>query len=214
MIANAQAEVCRLEEPSSVGRISCAHARFHSMSRSPSTTSPPKLPFTVWTGIVLSRFSAEAGEGRAQTKENIVQSHMRPTQSRKRPRDCPLWASIRRHSSRVTAVWVDALVLICTGAIIENPIPYCHASSQLMSVICNTDDGLDETFDYRQPAIACPVVTRPSRYLVCPLARRKNCTGFCTDCLHPALTGGYWPFSGGSLEVIEVKGKSCSISNL
>ena len=25
--------------------------------------------------------SAEAGEGRAQTKENIVQSHMRPTQS-------------------------------------------------------------------------------------------------------------------------------------
>ncbi len=28
--------------------------------------------------------SAEAGEGRAQTKENIVQSHMRPTQSGKR----------------------------------------------------------------------------------------------------------------------------------
>src|SRR6478672_13500789 len=28
--------------------------------------------------------SAEAGEGRAQTKENIVQSHMRPTQSGER----------------------------------------------------------------------------------------------------------------------------------
>ena len=28
--------------------------------------------------------SAEAGEGRAQTKENIMQSHMRPTQSGKR----------------------------------------------------------------------------------------------------------------------------------
>jgi hypothetical protein len=29
------------------------------------------------------RLSAEAGEGRAQTKENIVQSHMHPTQSGK-----------------------------------------------------------------------------------------------------------------------------------
>ena len=29
------------------------------------------------------RFSAEAGDGRAQTKENIVQSHMHPTQSGK-----------------------------------------------------------------------------------------------------------------------------------
>src|SRR5216683_1842601 len=28
--------------------------------------------------------SAEAGEGKAQTEENIVQSHMRPTQSGKR----------------------------------------------------------------------------------------------------------------------------------
>jgi hypothetical protein len=28
--------------------------------------------------------SAEVGEGRAQTRENIVQSHMRPTQSGKR----------------------------------------------------------------------------------------------------------------------------------
>src|SRR5712692_8908845 len=33
--------------------------------------------------------SAEAGEGRAQTKENIVQTHMRPTQSGSAcPRDC------------------------------------------------------------------------------------------------------------------------------
>ena len=30
------------------------------------------------------RSSAETGEGRAQTEENIVQSHMRPTQSGKR----------------------------------------------------------------------------------------------------------------------------------
>ena len=30
------------------------------------------------------QLSAEAGEGRAQTKENIVQSHMHPTQSGKR----------------------------------------------------------------------------------------------------------------------------------
>src|SRR5262250_2965048 len=30
------------------------------------------------------QLSAEAGEGRAQTQENIVQSHMRPTQSGKR----------------------------------------------------------------------------------------------------------------------------------
>ena len=30
------------------------------------------------------QLSAEAGEGRAQTEENIVQSHMRPTQSGKR----------------------------------------------------------------------------------------------------------------------------------
>jgi hypothetical protein len=30
------------------------------------------------------RLSAEAGEGRAQTKENIVPSHMHPTQSGKR----------------------------------------------------------------------------------------------------------------------------------
>src|SRR5712692_11732042 len=24
----------------------------------------------------------------------------------------------------------------------------------------------------------------------------RNCTGFCTDCLHPGLTGVYWPFRG------------------
>src|SRR5262250_1927087 len=30
------------------------------------------------------QLSAEAGEGRAQTKENIVQTHMHPTQSGKR----------------------------------------------------------------------------------------------------------------------------------
>src|SRR6266700_323829 len=35
--------------------------------------------------------------------------------------------------------------------------------------------------------------------------RRKawNCTGFCTDCLHPAPTAGYWPSLGDSLEVVE-----------
>ena len=47
----------------------------------PSTASPPNLPLALWTGIVLSCSSAEAGEGRAQTEENIAQSHMRPTQS-------------------------------------------------------------------------------------------------------------------------------------
>src|SRR2546426_28544 len=49
------------------------------------------------------QLSAEAGEGRAQTEENIVQSHMRPTQSGKRMsqglpgvRQAPRF---RRHSS-------------------------------------------------------------------------------------------------------------------
>src|SRR3981081_2555069 len=42
----------------------------------------------------------------------------------------------------------------------------------------------------------------------------KSCTGFCTDCQHPAATAGYWPSLGGSLEVIEPKGKSCRIRSL
>jgi hypothetical protein len=35
----------------------------------------------------------------------------------------------------------------------------------------------------------------------------RNCTGFCTDCLHPGLTGAYWPFRGMLAEVIEAKGR-------
>src|SRR6266852_6577796 len=63
--------------------------------------------------------SAEDGEGRAQTEENIVQSHMRPTQSGKRMsqglhgvRPAPRF---RRHSSTVRAVCVNAPVRICAG---------------------------------------------------------------------------------------------------
>src|SRR5260370_37127191 len=41
-----------------------------------------------------------------------------------------------------------------------------------------------------------------------------DCTGFCTDCLHPAPTADYWPSLGGSLEVIEAKGKICRIRSL
>jgi D-lactate dehydrogenase, membrane binding len=61
--------------------------------------------------------SAEAGEGRAQTEENIVQSHMHPTQSGK----C---MSQGMHGARqaalpptslVRAVCVNALVRICAG---------------------------------------------------------------------------------------------------
>ena|ERR1700674_3484864 len=42
----------------------------------------------------------------------------------------------------------------------------------------------------------------------------SNCTGFCTDCLHPARAAGYWPSLGCSLEVTEAKGKSCRIRSL
>ncbi len=85
--------------------------------------------------------SAEAGEGRAQTKENIVQSHMHPTQSGKRmsqgldgvrkvgPARTDLhpvassptrfaslsYSSLPRHSSKVGAVCVEAPVRICAG---------------------------------------------------------------------------------------------------
>src|SRR6266849_3938372 len=63
--------------------------------------------------------SAEAGEGRAQTKENIVPSHMRPTQSGKRMSQglhgVRPAAHFRRHSSTVRAVCVKAPVRICAG---------------------------------------------------------------------------------------------------
>jgi hypothetical protein len=42
----------------------------------------------------------------------------------------------------------------------------------------------------------------------------RNCTGFCTDCLHPGLTGVYWPFRGTLLEVIEAKGRRFIIISL
>jgi hypothetical protein len=44
--------------------------------------------------------------------------------------------------------------------------------------------------------------------------RRKHCTGFCTDCLHPGLTGAYWPFRGTLLEVIDAKGRRFIIRSL
>src|SRR5207245_3316713 len=43
---------------------------------------------------------------------------------------------------------------------------------------------------------------------------REGCTGFCTDCLHPAVTFAYWPFRGRSSEVVRVKGKRLSIKSL
>jgi RNA-directed DNA polymerase len=63
--------------------------------------------------------SAEAGEGRAQTEENIVQSHMPPTQSGERLSQGlhGVRQAVRRHSSTVRAVCVNAPVRICAGAI-------------------------------------------------------------------------------------------------
>jgi hypothetical protein len=58
--------------------------------------------------------SAEVGEGRAQTKENIVPSHMHPTQSGKRsPRDWTVCGKQQRKESRsgsplcsTTSTWI------------------------------------------------------------------------------------------------------------
>src|ERR1700719_4134554 len=36
-----------------------------------------------------------------------------------------------------------------------------------------------------------------------PSGSTGSCTGFCTDCLHPGLTGVCWPFRGTFPEVIE-----------
>ncbi len=47
-----------------------------------------------------------------------------------------------------------------------------------------------------------------------PRRDREGCTGFCTDCLHPAVTFSYWPFLGRSSEVVRVKGKRLSIKSL
>jgi hypothetical protein len=41
-----------------------------------------------------------------------------------------------------------------------------------------------------------------------------NCTGFCTDCPHPGLTGVYCPFLGMLPEVIEAKGRRFIIRSL
>src|ERR1022692_3543632 len=57
--------------------------------------------------------SAEVGEGRARAKENIVQSN---TLDSGTPRFAPLsHAALRRHSSKVGAVCVDAHVRFCAG---------------------------------------------------------------------------------------------------
>jgi len=42
----------------------------------------------------------------------------------------------------------------------------------------------------------------------------STCTGFCTDCLHPGLTGVYWLFRGRLAEVIEAKGRRFIIKSL
>jgi hypothetical protein len=65
--------------------------------------------------------SAEVGEGRAQTEENIAQSHMCPTQSGKRmSQGCAVCGKPQahrfcRHTSTVRAVCVNAHVRICAG---------------------------------------------------------------------------------------------------
>jgi hypothetical protein len=60
--------------------------------------------------------SAEVAEGRAQTKENIVPSCMRPTQSGKRMSQGLLGVRpVRRYSSIVRAVCVNAPVRICAA---------------------------------------------------------------------------------------------------
>ena len=66
--------------------------------------------------------SAEVGEGRAQAEENIVHSHMHPTQSGKRMsqglrgvRQAARFAC--RLASSVRAVSVNALVRICAGGV-------------------------------------------------------------------------------------------------
>ena len=66
--------------------------------------------------------SAEVGEGRAQTEENIVQSYMCPTQSGANacPRDCAVCGeqldSLCRHASTVRAVCVKrARTDLCGG---------------------------------------------------------------------------------------------------
>ena len=62
--------------------------------------------------------SAEAGEERAQTVDNIVQSHMLPTQSGENA--CPREGAVCgkqlcRYRSMVRAVCVNAHVRICAG---------------------------------------------------------------------------------------------------
>jgi hypothetical protein len=43
----------------------------------------------------------------------------------------------------------------------------------------------------------------------------RNCTGFCTDCLHSGLTGVYWLFRRKLLEVVEeAKGRRFIIISL
>lgn len=38
--------------------------------------------------------------------------------------------------------------------------------------------------------------------------RQQNCTGFCTDCLHPVLTMRYWPLGGGRWKHLRRKVKA------
>ena len=64
------------------------------------------------------------GKGRAWTQENIVPSHTSPTQSGERVsqglygvRQVAKRSTLRRQSSKVRAVCVEALIRICTGGI-------------------------------------------------------------------------------------------------
>src|SRR6266849_4819794 len=62
--------------------------------------------------------SAEAGEGRAQTEENIVPSHASDTEREAHVPGiarCAASSAFRRHSSTVRAVCVNAPVRICAG---------------------------------------------------------------------------------------------------
>src|SRR5438128_1003179 len=47
-----------------------------------------------------------------------------------------------------------------------------------------------------------------------PIGIANGCTGFRSDCLHPASSFHYWPFRGSSLELIEVKGRRFIIRSL
>ena len=75
--------------------------------------------------------SAEAGEGRAQTKENIVQSHTRPTQSGKRVSqglDGVRQAARERKQERFTALLHHLSVGSAAGQLLRIEAEGCAGS--------------------------------------------------------------------------------------